>query len=70
LFQSINIEGEITNSELLDASAPSKRCEYDKLELAEQLEDLNAPITSQQQPLKWKMATTICGFYPNSSILR
>jgi len=55
---------------LSDDSVSNRRCEYDRLVLAEQLDDLNDPISLQQQPLKWKMATTICGFYPNSSILR
>ena len=50
---------------------PSKtRCMYDKLELAERLNDIDINSPLKENPSEWNITSTICGKYLKSSPIR
>ena len=68
-LQSINIEGEVTNSQSTEERLSRNLCQYDMLELAEQLDDVDNSVLLKDKS-RWNVTTKVCGNYPNSSMLK
>ena len=61
--QNIDIEGRLDDrGGSADDGNPSKtRCMYDKLELAERLNDVDINLPFKENPSEWNITSTICG---------
>ena len=55
-----------------DGGNPSKAriCMYDKIELAERLNDVDINLPFKENPSEWNITSTICGKYLKSSTIR
>ena len=69
-FQNINVEGKPVEADLLGKNISSTRCRYDKIEISEHIADVESSEALPQDSPNWKLATIICGDYPNASPLR